>query len=119
MVSGTYTLFNVTARPFYFGRLVVDPEDWQRVYKPGLTLSVSRDGGNSFTSPFFGGFGAGVHPDHHALWVDPQDPFRLLLGTDGGIYESLDRGVHWRQLNNLPVSQFYRVAYDQRFGDIG
>ena len=104
--------FNVTMRPFYFARLVVDPTDWTRVYKPGLTLSVSRDGGKSFNSPFSGNFGGSVHSDHHALWVDPANPQHLVLGTDGGIYESLDRGGHWRHLNVLPVSQVYRVAYD-------
>lgn len=105
--------FNVRARPFYFAHLVVDPTDHDRVYKPGLTLSVSRDGGESFTSPFGGGFSfGGVHPDHHALWIDPRNPNRLLLGTDGGIYESMNRGGRWRHLNNLPVSQVYRVAVD-------
>ncbi len=106
------TNLNVSVRPFYFGRLVVDPTDWRRVYKPGLTLSVSRDGGKSFTSPFTGGFGGGFHGDLHALWIDPRNSFRLLLGTDGGVYESLDRGGHWRHLDSLPVSQVYRVAYD-------
>ena len=104
--------FNVSMRPFYFARLVVDPTDFNRVYKPGLTLSVSRDGGKSFNSPFSGGFGSSVHSDHHALWVDPRNPQRLVLGTDGGVYESLDRGGKWRHLNTLPVSQIYRVAYD-------
>jgi photosystem II stability/assembly factor-like uncharacterized protein len=104
--------FNVSIRPFYFARLVVDPTDWTRVYKPGLTLAVSRDGGKSFTSPFSGGFGGAVHSDHHALWIDPKNPWHLVLGTDGGVYESHDRGGKWRHLNGLPVSQVYRVAYD-------
>jgi photosystem II stability/assembly factor-like uncharacterized protein len=104
--------FNVSIRPFYFARLVVDPVDWSRVYKPGLTLSVSRDGGKSFTSPFSGGFGGSVHSDHHALWIDPKNPQHLVLGTDGGVYESLDRGGKWRHLNNIPVSQIYQVSYD-------
>ena len=104
--------FNIKARPFYFAHLEVDPGDFNRVYKPGLSLSVSEDGGKSFTSPFFGGSGA-VHSDHHALWIDPGNPLHLLLGTDGGIYVSYDRGHTWRFLNNLPVSQFYHVAVDE------
>ncbi len=106
--------FNVVARPFYFSRLVVDPQDWKRVYKPGLTLSVSSDGGVSFSSPFSsGGFGGGgVHPDHHALWINPTSPHELLIGTDGGVYHSYDRGARWRHVRSLPVSQFYHVSFD-------
>ena len=104
--------FNVIARPFYFGHLFVDPKDYNRVYKPGLSLGISSDGGQSFTSPFSGGFSGGVHSDHHALWINPGRPDHLLLGTDGGVYESLDRGTTWRFLRNLPVSQFYHVSVD-------
>jgi len=108
------TSFTVTARPFYFSRLVVDPTDYQTVYKPGLTLGISTDGGESFTSPFTGGFGGGVHSDHHALWVNPKDPQNLILGTDGGLYVSHDQGHTWRHVRSLPVSQFYRVSVDDQ-----
>ncbi len=104
--------FNVTARPFYFAHLVVDPVDFDRVYKPGFSLSVSRDGGRSFTSMFTSGFGGNVHPDHHALWIDPANPHHLVLGTDGGVYVSYDRGTSFRFVAALPVSQFYEVGYD-------
>jgi len=104
--------FNVQVRPFYFARLVVDPSDYNYIYKPGLTLTISTDGGKSFTSPFTGGFSAAVHGDHHALWIDPRNPQELLLGTDGGVYASSDRGHHWRHIKALPVSQFYHVSYD-------
>ncbi|MFQ5708476.1 MAG: WD40/YVTN/BNR-like repeat-containing protein [bacterium] len=104
--------FNVAVRPFYFAQVVVDPKDYKRLYKPGLSLGISSDGGQSFTSPFSGGFGGAVHSDNHALWIDPNNTFHLLLGTDGGIYVSYDKGNTWRFLNNLPVSQFYHVSYD-------
>jgi len=104
--------FNVSARPFYFSHLVVDPKDHNRVYKPGFSLSVSNDGGQAFTSPFTGEGGGAVHSDHHALWINPNNPFQLLLGTDGGVYASYDKGNTWRHLNNLPLSQFYHVSYD-------
>jgi photosystem II stability/assembly factor-like uncharacterized protein len=104
--------FNVQQRPFYFAHVVVDPTDYDYVYKPGLTLTISTDGGKSFNSPFSGsGFGS-VHPDHHALWIDPQDPHTMYLGTDGGVYVSTDRAHHWRFVKGLPVSQFYHVSYD-------
>lgn len=101
---------NVQARPFYFALVVVDPTDFQRVYKPGFTLSVSTDGGRSFGTGLFAG--SRVHPDHHALWINPRNPNELLLGTDGGLYISHDRGAHWRHVKALPLSQFYEVAYD-------
>ena len=107
--------FNIQIRPFYFALVVVDPTDHERVYKPGLTLSVSRDGGVSFTSPFTSFTGGAVHSDHHALWINPEDPQQLVLGTDGGVYMSEDRGGHWRIVRSLPVSQFYEVAVDRSF----
>ena len=106
------TSSNVQARPFYFAHIVVDPTDFNRVYKPGLSLTVSDDGGKSFTSPFFGGFGRGVHSDLHALWVNPENEHELVLGTDGGVYISYDRGNTWRHSKALPVSQFYEISYD-------
>jgi photosystem II stability/assembly factor-like uncharacterized protein len=106
---------NVQMRPFYFGELVVDPSDPERVYKPAFTLTVSADGGDTFSAMFGAGFSVAIHPDHHALWVNPNDPQQLVLGTDGGVYISHDRGFHWRHVANLPVSQFYHVAVDSRW----
>ncbi|HYG61045.1 MAG TPA: glycosyl hydrolase, partial [Thermoanaerobaculia bacterium] len=103
--------FTVSGRPFYFALVVVDPTDFDRVYKPGFTLGVSSDGGRSFGSPF-SSFENSVHSDHHALWIDPRNPQHLLLGTDGGLYISYDRGRRWRMVRGLPISQFYRVSYD-------
>lgn len=107
--------FNVTARPFYFSRLVVDPTDHDRVYKPALGLGISTDGGESFGSMLGGGFGGNVHPDHHALWIDPDNPRHLVLGTDGGVYVSFDGGSDFRHVGTLPVSQFYQVSVDDQF----
>ena len=103
------TSFNVQGRPFYFAYLVVDPNDFLRVYKPGYALSVSDDGGKTFSM-----IGGSYHGDLHALWVDPKDSYHLLLGTDGGVYSSSDRGAHWRMLAALPVSQYYHVTYDMQ-----
>jgi photosystem II stability/assembly factor-like uncharacterized protein len=108
------TSFNVQGRPFYFACLVVDPSDYQRVYKPGYSLTVSDDGGKTFGGLGGGDFGGGYHGDLHALWVNPKNPYQLFLGTDGGVYSSSDRGAHWRMLAALPVSQFYHVTYDMQ-----
>ncbi|MEL6368051.1 MAG: glycosyl hydrolase, partial [Pseudomonadota bacterium] len=95
---------NVQMRPFYFGELVVDPSDKDRVYKPGFSLTVSTDGGDTFSAMFGAGFSVSIHPDHHALWVNPSNPQQVVLGTDGGVYISEDKGFHWRHIANLPVS---------------
>lgn len=100
----------VQARPFYFALLVVDPTDHNRVYKPSFFLGISTDGGKSFSSAVTGG--QSVHSDHHALWIDPRNPHHLILGTDGGVYISYDRGARWRHVRGLPVAQFYEVSYD-------
>ena len=106
--------FNVSARPFYFARLIADPNHPDRVYKPGFVLTVSDDGGKTFSAAFTPeeGFGGSLHSDHHALWINPANSDQLLDGNDGGVYQSLDRATHWRFLNNLPVSQFYHVSFD-------
>ena len=110
----TNNSFNVSGRPFYFARLAADPKNADRLYKPGFFLTVSEDGGKSFSAAFSSTEGPGdaVHGDLHALWIDPENPEQMLLGTDGGVYQSLDRSAHWRFLNNLPVAQFYHVSAD-------
>ncbi|MGZ8709681.1 MAG: WD40/YVTN/BNR-like repeat-containing protein, partial [Thermoanaerobaculia bacterium] len=102
--------FNIQVRPFYFAHIVVDPKDHNRVYKPGLMLTFSEDGGRTFSGSVIGG--STVHADHHALWIHPQNTAMMITGTDGGAYQSFDRAQRWRHLNVLPLSQFYHVQYD-------
>ncbi|HEX7701698.1 MAG TPA: hypothetical protein VF403_13265, partial [Kofleriaceae bacterium] len=94
-------------RPFYFARLVVDPTNPNRLFKPDGGLIVSEDGGRSFA-----GSGGGSHGDWHDLWVDPQNPKHVIGGDDGGFWISFDGGTRWNKNNNLPISQFYHVAVD-------
>jgi photosystem II stability/assembly factor-like uncharacterized protein len=103
--------FLVRARPFYFSNIEVDPADHQRLYVPNLYLSVSSNGARSFETL---GLGGAVHPDHHALWIDPNDPKHLVLGTDGGVYISHDRGGTFAFAATIPVAQFYHVTVDQQ-----
>ncbi len=101
---------NVVSRPFYFSCLVIDPKDPKRVYRPGFGFSYSDDGGYSFADASYDG--GWVHSDHHALWINPNYTNQMYLGTDGGVYYSLDRGATWMFVYNLPVGQFYHVACD-------
>ncbi|MFO7653255.1 MAG: hypothetical protein R6X25_05465 [Candidatus Krumholzibacteriia bacterium] len=95
-------------RPFYFSRVAVDPEDPDRVYMPGWDLAVSEDGGRTFRRSG----SQEVHVDHHAIAIDPADPQRILLGTDGGLYVSHDRAATWDLFDQLDVGQFYHVDVD-------
>lgn len=102
---------NVVSRPFYFSCIVVDPKDPKRVYRPAYSFSYSNDGGYSFADA--SSEGGAPHADHHALWINPANTNEMWLGTDGGVYVSLDRGVSWSYKHNLPVGQFYHVAIDR------
>ncbi|HYV44262.1 MAG TPA: hypothetical protein VFA20_05340 [Myxococcaceae bacterium] len=96
-------------RPFYFARLIVDPTNPDRVFKPDLALVVSDDGGKSFTYS-----GGRSHGDWHDLWIDPENPKHIVGGDDGGFWLSYDGGSTWWKGNNLPISQFYHVTVDDK-----
>ncbi|MBX7045665.1 MAG: glycosyl hydrolase [Ignavibacteria bacterium] len=101
---------NVTARPFYFSVLKVDPTNSNRLYRPAFNLSISDDAGESwYDASTEGGW---VHSDLHALWINPHNSSHMLLGTDGGVYMSFDKGNNWMFLNNLPLAQYYHIATD-------
>jgi photosystem II stability/assembly factor-like uncharacterized protein len=100
---------NVNPRPFYYADIRVDPTNENRVYRLATFLEVSDDGGKSFRNitPW-----SSVHPDHHALWIEPTRGEVLYNGNDGGVYLSRNRGTTWRFAENLPLAQFYHVSYD-------
>lgn len=95
-------------RPFYFSQIRVDPENEKRVYVLGFMLHVSDDGGVTFREDAF----KNVHPDCHELVVDPAARDRLLLGTDGGIYQTFDAGKTWDLQNRFAGGEFYRINVD-------
>jgi len=99
----------VAPRPFYYADIRVDPAWPHRVYSLWSLVSVSNDGGKSF-EPLVKW--PPIHPDHHAMWIHPEDPEHVLLGNDGGVAISRDRGQTWRFVTNLPLGQFYHVAVD-------
>ncbi len=94
-------------RPFYFSQMEVSPVDQNRIYFLSFNLVVSDDGGKTAHPT-----DKGVHVDHHALWIDPKNPERMIQGNDGGAYLSTDGARTWRFLGNLPIEQFYMVAAD-------
>ena len=100
-------------RPFYYAEIYVDPTNENRVYSVFTYINVSEDGGKSFTQlmPAYG-VSNGVHPDHHAWWIHPDNPDFMIDGNDGGLNITRDRGKTWQFADNIPVGQFYHVAVD-------
>jgi photosystem II stability/assembly factor-like uncharacterized protein len=92
----------------YYGELVPCPHKFDRVYMMDMTVQMTEDGGKTFRPQAW----RGVHVDHHALWIDPDDPEHMLSGNDGGLYETFDAGRAWRHFATLNTTQFYRVAVD-------
>ncbi len=98
----------VAGSPQYYNELVCDPHDVDRVYSLDTFLRVTNDGGKTIERVAR----KYRHVDDHALWIDPKDADHLLVGCDGGVYESYDRAANWDFKTNLPVTQFYRVSVD-------
>jgi photosystem II stability/assembly factor-like uncharacterized protein len=92
----------------YYGDIFADPVNVDRIYVPDVIFQVSDDGGKSMHA-----LGQrNMHVDNHIIWVDPDNPSHLLVGNDGGLYRSFDRGGTWVFFENLPLAQYYDVDTD-------
>ena len=102
--------------PHYYQELFASPHQFDRVYQMDVRLHVTEDGGENFIMLDHDT----KHVDHHAMAFDPTDENYLLVGNDGGVYESYDLGETWRFVNNLPITQYYKVAvdYDEPFYNV-
>ncbi len=96
-------------RPMYYSQIRADPRDASRVYLLGSNRGfyISDDGGKTFTDVF-----SAIHSEDHALWIDPADTNHLIVGGDGGVSISWDRGQTWLFRDNLPIGQFYEISAD-------
>ena len=96
-------------RPFYYSEFYVDPSNENHLIYLHSIVSESIDGGKSWSTmlPYYG-----VHPDHHAFWWNPKNPFEMWEGNDGGLNVSRDGGKNWEFIPNLPLGQFYHINYD-------
>lgn len=104
---------NIGNRPFYYADIFVDSKNENRLFNLYSTVSVSEDGGKTFSQLL--GNSSGVHPDHHAFWIHPEDPSYMIDGNDGGLNISRDGGNSWRFVNNIPVAQPYHVNVDMDY----
>ncbi|MBL4755074.1 MAG: hypothetical protein JKY52_15945 [Flavobacteriales bacterium] len=101
---------NVGNRPFYYADIYVDPQNENTLYNLWSYTSRSIDGGKTFKTIL--DYRTGVHPDHHAFWIDPNNPDFMMDGNDGGLNISRDGGANWRFVENLPLGQFYHINVD-------
>ncbi len=100
---------SVNPRPMYFSKIRVDPSDDKYIYILGVALYRSNDGGRTFRADV-----RGIHADQHALWIDSRDGRHMIVGTDGGHYQTYDRMANWDHHNQAAIGQFYHVALDTR-----
>src|SRR5262249_10472672 len=96
-------------QPMYWAHIIVDPKNAERLYFMDVYSQVSDDGGKTLRR--LGN--KWRHVDDHALWIDPKNTDYYLIGCDGGVYESFDRGANCKFIANLPVTQFYDIAVDE------
>ena len=96
-------------RPMYYSEIRVDPSNNDYLYVLGTSLYRSTDGGETFSRDG----GRGIHPDNHAMWIDPNEGKHIVLGNDGGMYVTWDRMDNWDHYNHVAIGQFYHVGVDQ------
>lgn len=109
--SWTKTNNYAVVDPQYYGEIYCDPHNFDHVYVVDVMIHVTKDGGNNFerlNSRF-------KHVDNHEIVFDPHDPDYIMVGCDGGIYESWDKGEKWKYHDNIPIMQFYRVGLDNDY----
>lgn len=100
---------NIRQRAWYYTKVYVDTKNENRVYCPNVNFMVSSDGGKTFKSINT------PHGDHHDLWLDPENPNRMIVADDGGAQVSFDAGTNWSTYLNQPTVQVYRVSTDNAF----
>jgi len=93
---------------YYFGKIYVSPVNPDKVVILGFYAMMSVDGGKTFTKMDQ----ENVHPDHHALWINPRRDSHMINGNDGGVNLTYDDGKHWYKANSPAVAQFYAIAVD-------
>lgn len=104
---------------WYFANIYVNPKDDNEIYALGVRVAHSIDGGQSFdllsgqVVHMIPGAANGLHLDHCEMWINPMNPNHVVLGNDGGLYQSFDKCATWVHFNNLPTGEFYDVAVSQ------
>ena len=106
LVNGSHNLWQ---RSWYYMHVFADPENVDTLYVLDVAMYRSTDGGKTFQTVH------APHGDNHGLWIDPDNPQRLITGNDGGATVSVDGGKTWTPESNQPTAQFYHVSADDEF----
>ena len=101
---------NYNPRPMYFSQVRIDPNNDQRLWVAGVQMGYSEDGGKTFNTTLV----SRIHVDYHAIWIDPANSNNMIVGCDGGIHLSRDRGKSWDSREQIAIAQFYEIAYDMK-----
>jgi len=101
------TFITVNFRPFYYSQIRIDPGDDKVVYVFSGGAYVSKNMGKKFKA-----ISSGTHSDHHALWIDPENPKHLIDGNDGGIDITYDGGKNWNAIKHMAVAEVYQIGFD-------
>lgn len=113
-------LDNYSGFGWAFGDIKVSPVDYKEIYVLGVHILYSKDGGKTFTrlggkvSHLLPNRAGTLHLDNHDLYIDPLNPDRLILGSDGGVYLSYDKGSNWLHSNTIPVAEINDLSIDSR-----
>lgn len=99
---------NLRQRPWYYTRVYADPKNADKLTVLNVSYHTSTNGGSTF------GNGSAQHSDHHDMWIDPDDPKRMIMGNDGGVAVSVDGGQSWSR-QDMATAQFYHVSTDNAF----
>ena len=97
-------------RPMYYSKVHVDPTNDQRIWVLGAQMFYSEDGGKTFMSNLV----QRIHGDYHAMWINPTNASHMIVGSDGGVHWSHDRGRTWDFVNTIAIGQFYEIGLDMR-----
>ncbi len=97
-------------RPSYYSQVRIDPNNDQKVWVLGAPLYYTEDGGKTFKQDRW----QKIHSDFHALWIDPANSDHMILGGDGGIAMTYDGARSWDYVNNVPIAQYYEIAFDMQ-----
>lgn len=109
---------------WYFADIYVNPKDDEEIFGLGVRVAHSTDGGKSFeylsgqVAHINPSAASGLHLDHCEMWINPTNPKHIVLGNDGGLYQSYDKGKTWLHYNNLPTGEFYDIEVDQKTGTV-
>ena len=103
---------------WYFADIYVNPKNDEEIFGLGVRIAHSTDGGKTFelmqgeVTHINPSAASGLHLDHCEMWINPSNPNHLVLASDGGLYQSFDKGKSWMHFNNLPTGEFYDIALD-------